>query len=77
MEQKVKTMICRFRGCCTKGLNCPWLHTLEETQIFKDELALRQRKLAVRCGFCARGGVPVWDSVRADAEGGDGGWCGG
>jgi hypothetical protein len=55
MEQKVKTMICRFGGCCTKGLNCPWLHTLEETQIFKDELALRQRKLAVRCGFCARG----------------------
>ena len=60
MEQKVKAMICRFGGCCTKGLNCPWLHTLEETQIFKDELELRRRKLAgsVRADIRAPSLVP-------------------
>ena len=32
-----------------------WWHSVEEIKIFKDEVELQQRKLAVRCGFCARG----------------------
>ena len=32
-----------------------WWHSVEEIKIFKDELDLQRRKLAVRCGFCARG----------------------
>ena len=32
-----------------------WWHLAEEIKIFKDEVELQKRKLAVRCGFCARG----------------------
>ena len=41
-------MTCRFGACCSSALNCPF-------KIFKDEVELQKRKLAVRCGFCARG----------------------
>jgi hypothetical protein len=48
-------MICRFGGCCKKGMMCLFWHSSAQRQIFKDELALKQRKLAEPCGFCARG----------------------
>ena len=55
MDFSVRAMTCRFGACCSSALNCPWWHSVEETKIFKDEVELQQRKLAVRCGFCARG----------------------
>jgi hypothetical protein len=32
-----------------------WWHSAEEIKIFKDEVELQKRRLAVRCEFCARG----------------------
>ena len=55
MQRHVRSRICRFGGCCTAGLNCPWWHSDEEIRIFEDERELKKRKLVVRCGFCARG----------------------
>ena len=51
----VTAMICRFGGCCTKGTMCLFWHSPAQKEIFKDELTLKQRKLAEPCGFCARG----------------------
>ena len=57
----MRAMTCRFGACCSSALNCPfgaefrrWWHSVEEIKIFKDEVELQKRKLAVRCGFCAR-----------------------
>ena len=55
MDWSVRSMTCRHGACCSSALNCPWWHSVEEIKIFKDELDLQRRKLAVRCGFCARG----------------------
>ena len=55
MDCLVRAMICRFDVRCSSKLNCPWWHSDEEMKIFGDEKELQQRKLAVRCGFCARG----------------------
>jgi chemotaxis protein histidine kinase CheA len=55
MDCTVRAMTCRFGACCSSALNCPWWHSVEEIKIFKDEVELQKRKLAVRCGFCARG----------------------
>jgi hypothetical protein len=55
MDCTVRAMTCRFGACCSSALNCPWWHSAEEIKIFKDEVELQKRKLAVRCGFCARG----------------------
>ena len=55
MDCLVRAMICRFDVRCSSKLNCPWWHSDEEMKIFVDEKELQQRKLAVRCGFCARG----------------------
>ena len=55
MDWSVRSMTCRHGACCSSALNCPWWHSVEEVKIFKDELDLQRRKLAVRCGFCARG----------------------
>ena len=55
MDSLVRSMTCRFGACCSSALNCPWWHSVEELKIFNDEKELQQRKLAVRCGFCARG----------------------
>ena len=42
-------------GCnCREQLNCAFLHSPEELQLFKDERELRMRKLRMRCGFCVR-----------------------
>lgn len=55
MDCLVRAMTCRFDVRCSSKLNCPWWHSDEEMKIFNDEKELQQRKLAVRCGFCARG----------------------
>ena len=55
MDCLVRAMTCRFDVRCSSKLNCPWWHSDEEMKIFGDEKELQQRKLAVRCGFCARG----------------------
>ena len=55
MDWSVRSMTCRHGACCSSALNCPWWHSVEEIKIFKDELDLQRRKLAVRCGFCVRG----------------------
>ena len=74
MQRHVSSRICRFGGCCTAGLNCPWWHSDEEIKIFEDERELKRRKLAVRCGFCARGecrhGAACQRTQRAVAAGG-------
>ena len=59
----VMAMVCRFGGCCAKGLMCAFWHSPAQKEIFKDGLALEQRKLAEPCGFCARGGVQVWSGL--------------
>ena len=56
---KTEALTCRYGGDCRQGLNCPYWHSDEETQIFVDERDLRRRTLLIRCGFCARGGVQV------------------
>ena len=59
MDCTVRAMTCRFGACYSSALNCPWWHSAEEIKITKDEVELQKRKLEVRCGFCARGGVSV------------------
>ena len=46
---------CMFGCNCRHQLNCAFLHSPEELQLFKDEKELRMRKLRMRCGFCVRG----------------------
>jgi hypothetical protein len=55
MDCTVRAMTCRFGACCSSALNCPWWHSAEEIKLFKHEVELQKRKLAMRCGFCARG----------------------
>ena len=64
MDCAVRAMTCRFGACCSSALNCPWRHSAEEIRIFKDEVELQKRKLAVRCGFCA------WSGLQAREKGG-------
>ena len=62
MDWSVRSMTCRHGACCPSGLNCPWWHSVEEVKIFKDELELQRRKLAVRCGFF------VWGECQFGAD---------
>ena len=58
MEEWERANTCMF-GCncnCRDALNCAYLHSPEERQLFKDEREQRARKLKMRCGFCVREG---------------------
>ena len=54
-ERMERMFTCRFGCSCRDALNCLFLHSHEELQLFKDERELRARKLTMRCGFCVRG----------------------
>ena len=54
-EEWERANTCMFGCSCRDALNCAYLHSPEELQLFKDEKELRVRKLAMRCGFCVRG----------------------
>ena len=54
-EEWERANTCMFSCSCRDALNCAYLHSPEELQLFKDEKELRVRKLAMRCGFCVRG----------------------
>ena len=55
MEEWERANTCMFGCSCRDALNCAYLHSPEELQLFRDERELRARKLAMRCGFCLRG----------------------
>ena len=54
-EEWERANACMFGCNCRYQLNCAFLHSPEELQLFKDEKELRTRKLRMRCGFCVRG----------------------
>ena len=54
-EEWERANTCMFGCNCRHQLNCAFLHSPEELQLFKDEKELRTRKLRMRCGFCVRG----------------------
>ena len=55
MREWERANTCMFGCNCREQLNCGFLHSPEEVQLFKDEKKLRMRKLRMRCGFCVRG----------------------
>ena len=55
-EEWERANTCMFGCSCRDALNCAYLHSPEELQLFRDEKELRVRKLAMRYGFCVRGG---------------------
>ena len=57
-EEWERANTCMFGCNCREQLNCVFLHSPEELQLFRDERVLRMRKLRMRCGFCA-GGVSL------------------
>ena len=54
---------CMFGYNCREQLNCAFLHSPEELQLFKDEKELRMKKLRMR--ICDVGPV-CWGSVVCD-----------
>ena len=54
-EEWERANTCMFGCSCRDALNCAYLHSPDELQLFRDEQELRVRKLAMRCGFCVRG----------------------
>ena len=55
MREWERANTCMFGCNCREQMNCAFLHSPEELQLFKDEKELRTRKLRMRCGFCVRG----------------------
>ena len=54
-EEWERANTCMFGCNCREQLNCVFLHSPDELQLFRDEMVMRMRKLRMRCGFCVRG----------------------